>query len=255
MPSRSASIERNRPQQKRSALLLERLLDAAEAVFAECGYEAATMTAIAENAGTSIGGLYRYYPDKVAVAQALFLRYAEQSQSHWTELIAEAKDMPPDQFSDRLLAQLESTTTKHPAYLALISAPLKFSRDASAKRSIRMVFSKAFQAKNPVLSADRAYMISNTVIQIIKGRQLRKRLLVSNVMVRTYCRTLALVRSCLTSLVALFHVRLQVSVFVSTLWDSQSRILPSVHDLTSEPHCLREARWSLHLLDRNHSSV
>jgi Tetracyclin repressor-like, C-terminal domain len=77
--------------------------------------------------------------------------------------------MPLDEFSDRLFAQLESTTTKHPAYLALISAPLKFSRDASAKRSIRVVFSKAFQAKNPALSADRAYIISNTVIQIIKG--------------------------------------------------------------------------------------
>jgi AcrR family transcriptional regulator len=169
MPSRSSIRERNRPQQKRSELLLKGLLDAAESVFAECGYEAATMTAIAETAGTSIGGLYRYYPDKVAVAHALFLRYAEQSHSHWAELIEEAKDMSVQEFSERLLAHLETTTTKHPAYLALISAPLKFSRDAAAKRSIRILFSKAFQAKNPALNADRAYMISNTVLQIIKG--------------------------------------------------------------------------------------
>ena len=169
MPSRSQTPERNRPQQKRSALLVKRLLDAAEIVFAESGYEAATMTAIAEKAGTSIGGLYRYYPDKVAVAHALFNRYAEESHSHWAELIEQAKDMPVPEFSERLLTHLENTTTKHPAYLALISAPLKFSRDASAKRSIRVLFSKAFQAKNPALTENRAYMISNTVLQIIKG--------------------------------------------------------------------------------------
>jgi AcrR family transcriptional regulator len=169
MPSRLPNTERNRPQQKRSALLVNRLLDAAEAVFAKHGYEGATMTAIAENAGTSIGGLYRYYPDKVAIAHALFLRYADESHSHWAELIEQAKDMPVQAFADRLLDHLENTTIKYPAYLALISAPLKFTRDASAKRSIRVLFSKAFQAKNPALTANRAYMISNTVLQIIKG--------------------------------------------------------------------------------------
>jgi AcrR family transcriptional regulator len=169
MPSRLPTTERNRPQQKRSTLLVERLLDAAEAVFVESGYEAATMTAIAENASTSIGGLYRYFPDKASIARALFLRYAEQSNSHWANLIEEARDMPVQEFSERLLTQLEETATTHPAYLALISAPLKFSRDASAKRSSRELFAKAFQAKNSKLKPDRAYMIANTVLQIIKG--------------------------------------------------------------------------------------
>ena len=52
------------------------LLEAAEAVIAEIGYEAATMSAIAERAGAAIGSLYQFFPSKACITQALRTEYA-----------------------------------------------------------------------------------------------------------------------------------------------------------------------------------
>lgn len=51
--------------------IASRLLDAAEHVFAEAGYEKATMAAIAERAGLSAGNAYRYFAGKDALFEAL----------------------------------------------------------------------------------------------------------------------------------------------------------------------------------------
>src|SRR5258708_10521010 len=48
---------------------------AAAAVFAEKGYEAATMTEIAARAGAPIGSLYQFFPVKEALADTLVLNY------------------------------------------------------------------------------------------------------------------------------------------------------------------------------------
>lgn len=52
--------------------LRERVLEAAEAVFAEAGYERATMAAIASRAGVSTGNLYRYFASKEVLFETLF---------------------------------------------------------------------------------------------------------------------------------------------------------------------------------------
>ena len=68
MPSNLSNSVRVAPQQERSSRRLASFLDAAAELFAEVGYEATTMTAIAERSGSSIGALYNYFPDKQAVA-------------------------------------------------------------------------------------------------------------------------------------------------------------------------------------------
>jgi len=71
VPSISSNPVRVAPQQERSERRLAAFLDAAAELFAEVGYEAATMTAIAERSGSSIGALYNYFPDKQAIALTL----------------------------------------------------------------------------------------------------------------------------------------------------------------------------------------
>jgi AcrR family transcriptional regulator len=70
---RSAQL-RNEPVQARSAARLEALLDAAASVVEELGYERLTTAMVAERAGASIGTVYRYFPDRIAVLQALAAR-------------------------------------------------------------------------------------------------------------------------------------------------------------------------------------
>ena len=49
----------------------DRLTSAAAELFAERGFHRATVPAIAERAGVSVGLLYRYFPSKTALAQAI----------------------------------------------------------------------------------------------------------------------------------------------------------------------------------------
>lgn len=65
---------RAEPIQRRSAERLSALLDAAAEVVDAVGFDRITTAMIAERAGASIGTVYRYYPDRVAVLQALHER-------------------------------------------------------------------------------------------------------------------------------------------------------------------------------------
>ena len=87
MSSRSSNSIRRAPQQDRSARRVEAFLAVAEKLFAERGYEAATLTQVAEQAGSSIGALYSYFPDKKALALALLDLHATRIQDYWKPLL------------------------------------------------------------------------------------------------------------------------------------------------------------------------
>lgn len=82
---------RNEPVQARSTARLAGLLDAAAAVIDELGYERLTTAMVAERAGASIGTVYRYFPDRIAVLQALGARNLERTLSKVTTEIGNAK--------------------------------------------------------------------------------------------------------------------------------------------------------------------
>lgn len=83
------ALIRNEPVQARSTARLAALLDAAAKVVDEIGYERLTTAMVAERAGASIGTVYRYFPDRIAVLQSLAARNAER-------------------MTDRVLAELRS---------------------------------------------------------------------------------------------------------------------------------------------------
>lgn len=62
---------RNEPVQARSTARLGALMDAAAAVVDEIGFERLTTAMVAERAQASIGTVYRYFPDRIALLQAL----------------------------------------------------------------------------------------------------------------------------------------------------------------------------------------
>jgi len=73
-----AGLIRNEPVQARSTARLAALLDAAAQVIDEIGYERLTTAMVAERANASIGTVYRYFPDRIAVLQSLAARNAER---------------------------------------------------------------------------------------------------------------------------------------------------------------------------------
>lgn len=82
---------RNEPVQARSTARLAGLLDAAAAVIDELGYERLTTAMVAERAGASIGTVYRYFPDRIAVLQALAARNLERTLAQVAQEIGEPK--------------------------------------------------------------------------------------------------------------------------------------------------------------------
>ncbi|GCE07962.1 TetR/AcrR family transcriptional regulator [Dictyobacter aurantiacus] len=69
---------RRQPQQIRGQQRVAAILDAAEQLFAEIGYQATSTNAIAQRANTSIGSLYQFFPNKKAILQAVVARYHQQ---------------------------------------------------------------------------------------------------------------------------------------------------------------------------------
>lgn len=66
---------RKSPSQARGRERVDRIVSAAAEEFAVNGYDAATVSAIAVRAATSIGSLYQFFGDKGSILDALLLRY------------------------------------------------------------------------------------------------------------------------------------------------------------------------------------
>jgi AcrR family transcriptional regulator len=69
------------PQQARSRAALTALLDAAERLVAERGFEETSVTDITDAARTSVGSFYRRFKDKRGLLQALHERFCEDARA------------------------------------------------------------------------------------------------------------------------------------------------------------------------------
>ena len=128
-----------------------------------------TMTAVAERAGTSIGALYRWFPDKTAVAAALLARYTVEIEQHWSSLITAAHTLTTAKFVESLIDRTREFSQRRPAYFILRDARIKVSRSAAARKTLREAFVQVFQAKEPTLSYEEALLIANVVVETVKG--------------------------------------------------------------------------------------
>ncbi len=79
------------PRQARSRQTFERLLDAAEEVIGEKGFEDAGVAEIAARAGLSVGAVYQRFRDKQALIQALLDRGAIEFRATLEAAVAESR--------------------------------------------------------------------------------------------------------------------------------------------------------------------
>jgi AcrR family transcriptional regulator len=117
----STSHLRNRPRQARSVARVEVLLDAAAHVFEEVGYDTATTNQVAARAGVPVGTLYRWFPDKRALAEGLTDRYLERLVALSGDLLTQIE--PEEHIGDflrQVMARLVEDTGKQRALSALL---------------------------------------------------------------------------------------------------------------------------------------
>jgi len=83
---------RNEPVQARSTARLTALLDAAASIVDEVGIERLTTAMVAERAGASIGTVYRYFPDRIVLLQALGSRNFDRVMARIIDAINEPEN-------------------------------------------------------------------------------------------------------------------------------------------------------------------
>jgi AcrR family transcriptional regulator len=91
------------PKRKRGHLRVAAILETGAEVFAEKGYDAATMSEIASRSGTATASLYRFFPSKESLADALLLQYAKHALGGLTELHGRVAGMSSDEMARALI--------------------------------------------------------------------------------------------------------------------------------------------------------
>ena len=136
-PPASPRRLRRVPQQERSREKLRRLLDAADVVLAREGADALSTVRIAEVAGVSVASLYRYLPDKQAIAEELAVRYWQELSALVTAVaVSDESEQLADPFA-AVLDALADGFRARPGFLALWYGGLRTERIRDATRSTR----------------------------------------------------------------------------------------------------------------------
>jgi AcrR family transcriptional regulator len=148
-PKRQRVAPGAEPSRRRTALAPQRsggrervaaLLTAAAKVIRERGYDAATMAEIAERADAKIFSLYRFFPTKEVLAEALMLRYVELYDAAFDQIDARAGTTSPHELADLLIDFNVKIRDQMPALMELLDARSEWSakrrefRERAAKR-------------------------------------------------------------------------------------------------------------------------
>ncbi|MGI4812363.1 MAG: TetR/AcrR family transcriptional regulator [Janthinobacterium lividum] len=158
------------PKRRRGHIRVAAILATGIEVFTEKGYDAATMTEIAARSGTAIGSLYRFFPSKEVLADALLLRYAQQGIDGLAQLTERAAGMTPDQLATALVDVRLALQSQRKFANALIDArggngvKRREFRDA-----MRAALAAVLRAAFPHLTKRHAEISAIVVLQIFKG--------------------------------------------------------------------------------------
>jgi AcrR family transcriptional regulator len=96
MPRSRVAKPRKLPQQDRSRLTVEAILEATTRILIEEGYDKANTNYIAERAGISVGSLYQYFPNKEALMMALVEQHSQQMSELAATNLNNLFDSPPE---------------------------------------------------------------------------------------------------------------------------------------------------------------
>lgn len=158
------------PQRRTGRRRVAELMRAAADVIAEHGFEAATMAEIAARAGAPIGSLYRFFPSKDVLADALISRYGELVDAAFRKTDSRSAASTIEEFADDLLSVFAGVRGETPAIVALLDAR----SDATAwrgdfhERSLRGVIN-SLTLRDATLGDEKAHDMAVVLLQNMKA--------------------------------------------------------------------------------------
>lgn len=163
---------RRLPQQSRGQRRINLILDAAEALFAEIGYEATTTNAIATRANTAIGSLYQYFPNKEAIEAALVARFQEQMRAAFDEALRGADTRPGAPVGELLDRVLDPLLHLHARRSALLQMCFRLPRQDGAQALTDEIITRLdalVAQREPWLDPARRRLHVTIVVEVVKG--------------------------------------------------------------------------------------
>jgi AcrR family transcriptional regulator len=158
------------PKRRRGKRRVAELLAAGAAVFAEKGYEAATMTEIAARAGAPIGSLYQFFPSKEALADTLVQNYVALLAADLEALEASACDLDTRALVEGLFRVLRGHPQERAATMPLAEARMdERTRRETFRYLLRKRIAAILRARSPTLSAEAARERAIVVLQLMKA--------------------------------------------------------------------------------------
>ena len=106
---------RRRPVQARSREMVDRILEAATRVLEKRGYAGMSTNRVADEAGVSVGSLYRYFSDKDELIGELRVRTTADTMDTLTAAMTEAVTMPTREAIRHVLGALVAALQRHRA--------------------------------------------------------------------------------------------------------------------------------------------
>lgn len=165
---------RRTPVQRRAVERVARIARAAGELCAAEGAAAVTMEAIAARAGTSIGSLYQFFPNRDALLHAVAERYVAD-----LEAVLEAQDapdaarLPLAELVDAVLAPFDHFHETHPGYFAILFAPAGSAAlgplRGRLRARLRRRVERIFRARAPELAPARRRRLALTAVEAARA--------------------------------------------------------------------------------------
>jgi AcrR family transcriptional regulator len=170
MSSEAEALRARTPKRERGKQRVAELLHAAAAVFAEKGYEAATMTEIAARAGAPIGSLYQFFPVKEVLADTLVQNYVALLAADLQTLEARAGQIDTETLVEGLFGLLRGHPRERAAVLLLAEALMDVrTRRLTFRHMLRKHIAAILRARARALPAEAARDMAVVVLQLMKA--------------------------------------------------------------------------------------
>jgi AcrR family transcriptional regulator len=161
-------------RQARGQRRINQLLDAADAVFSEIGYESATTNAICKQAGVSPGTFYQFFPNKQAVAEALAARYLERlPHTHQTAFDIASETAPLAELIDEVVDPFIALHRQGPGLEALLTGSVISDELTSTIQALNQHVEKSlarlFRARCPHAKQTEINRAAATSVQLFKA--------------------------------------------------------------------------------------
>jgi AcrR family transcriptional regulator len=158
------------PQRSHGKLRVAALLEAGASVIATRGFQAATMAEIALKAGAPIGSLYRFFPNKEILADALIQRFGDLISARFEKINHRIHSLSNADLAGEFLSLIVDLQGESLAIRALLEAHADWSaKRIEFRRSMRQRLARTLLLRSPRLNPKVARNMAVVILQNMKS--------------------------------------------------------------------------------------